>query len=473
MVPSGLQPASTERILFSPEVIHAFAKRPFFQSGSKKLLLILLAVLSLATTPSMLASESGGIISVLEDFEENAARNAPAISHWRWTSEQKQQAAQTTSVAREPLPGSTKNGLKIRVDEALPGEPQWLTLWHTRADYLPPEVLAVRFRTKVVSGCFTLTCGSATTYFACSDVWTKPVTLRPGDWTTVEFSLVEGLERNFRRAIFSAESPVIHYTRWIQEPLRLMMDSSSFGELWIDDIELVSRPAKPYAPMNARILGEADLARAFVFATDEKEFDLAQSEKTEALRKPALLEWPGDGPRLKARQRGLEEMSFVGIPLSVPSGANAFRLRGRIIHESSLPFVVVDFLALVAPEGVAPWSIPQRGGKGFDLCLTPGRTTGMSWGFYHARRRVPNNQPITLDLPFVDFVCAYGQGELRPDHQRQSPLQPSRIVALSLVSPFGQRSADTVFLIEALEAVSIEPEPWRDYPQPGLPAPEK
>lgn len=414
---------------------------------------------------NVLSQESSESIVVLEDFEENSAGNSPIISHWRWTKEQKESATRSTSVARQPIPGATKNGIKVIVGEKLPNEPQWLTIWHTPIDYLPPEARKVRFRAKVVSGSFTLTCGSATTYFACSDVWTKPRTLLPGDWQTIELSLVDGLERNFRRAVFSSASPVIHYTRWIQEPLRIMMDSSSQGELWIDDVTLLCSAPLPVTSQTPEILSKANLAQAFTFATDDKEFDLANGEKTQAIRKPAVLEFSEEG--LCARQRGLEEMSFVGIPLTVPNGANALRFRGRVVHESNRPFVVVDFLALVAQENQAPALTQTRGGKGFDLCLTPKRTTGLSWGFYHARRRVPNNQEVTWDLPLLDFVCAYGQGNLRPDHQLQLPLKPSEMVALSFTSPFGQRSADTVFHIHSLESVILTPTPMPTYPQSG------
>lgn len=406
-------------------------------------------------------------IAMLEDFEEGAARNAALISHWRWSAEDKDNAARTTSVLRERLPETSHHGLKVRVDAPLPLQPEWLTIWNTRADYLPPEAVAVRFRARVASGCFTITCGSATTYFACSDVWANPVTLRAGDWTTVELPLLTGLKRNFRRAVFSAESPVIHYTRWIQEPLRLMIDSSSQGELWIDDVLLVLADAQPAPPAQASVLSSADLEKGFTFATDKKEFDLAGGLSTEALRKPASLSWSATSPLLSVRQRGLEEMSFTAIPISAPAGANAFRLHGRFVHESNAPFVVVDFLALVVPDGTAPWRIPPRTGKGFDLCLTPTDTSGTSWGFYHSRKRVPNNQPVTLDLPFVDFLCAYGQGDLRECHLHQLPLNPHNIAALSFTSPFGQRPADTLFLIDALETVCLDPPPGPSYPQPG------
>jgi len=451
--------------IFSPSLYIASKKESRNHALEVRFLPPLIAMTVLFTAALAMGNEA--TVTVLEDFEENAARNAASISHWRWSTEDKENAAHTTSALMEMLPGASCHGLKVCVDAPLPPQPEWLAIWHTRADYLPPEAVAVRFRAKVASGCFTITCGSATTYFACSDVWANPVALRAGDWTTVELPLLTGLKRNFRRAVFSAESPVVHYTRWIQEPLRLMIDSSSQGELWIDDVILVLADAQPAPPAQASVLSSADLEKAFTFATDKKEFDLAGGLSTEALRKPASLSWSATSPLLSVRQRGLEEMSFAAIPIAAPAGANAFRLQGRFVHESNAPFVVVDFLALVAPEGTAPWRIPPRTGKGFDLCLTPTHTSGTSWGFYHSRKRVPNNQPVTLDLPFVDFLCAYGQGDLRECHLHQLPLNPHSIAALSFTSPFGQRRADTLFLIDALETVSLNPPPGPSYPQPG------
>ena len=80
----------------------------------------------------------------------------------------------------------------------------------------------------------------------------------------------------------------------------------------------------------------------------------------------------------------------------------------------------------------------------------------MSWGFYHARRIVPNGEWATLVIPFEDFVCGYGSGGLRDRHQRQQPLSAGEVVAIALVSPFRQAAADTFFTIRSVEAVRLE-----------------
>lgn len=419
----------------------------------------------LAGVAPVIAAEN---VESIETFEKArmGGRHSEAIQHWRWSPQEKDAAKEFSRVEileSESAEGANGRCLKVSVLKPLPSVTSFCRLWQTEFDYLPPDTTAVRMRVRVLSGKLTLTVGSATTYFANSDVWARPQVLEPGDWRTIEFSLVSDLQRNFRRAVFSAESPVIHYTRWIQEPLDVMLGADSQGELLIDDIELVrSGEGSGYPefdPAKIHPVASADLARAFTFATDDKEFNLARTPGKEALRKPAVLRPPAAaGEPLEATQRGLEEMSFIGVPISCPEGANALRVTMKAAHQGRFADLVVDFLAMVAPGGVFPWSKQAAQGEkaGFDFCLSPASTKGIPWGFYHARRLVPNGQEVTLVIPFSDFVCAYGSGELRERHQAQQPLRPGEVVAVALVSPFRQGSAETFFTIKSIEAVKLE-----------------
>jgi hypothetical protein len=69
---------------------------------------------------------------------------------------------------------------------------------------------------------------------------------------------------------------------------------------------------------------------------------------------------------------------------------------------------------------------------------------------------VPNGETVTLVIPFGDFVCAYGSGGLRQRHQQQQPLVAGEVVALALISPFRQASAETTFIIHSIEAVRLK-----------------
>jgi hypothetical protein len=423
---------------------------------------ILLAVLLAGhLAPSARSIEPGGTMPV-EGFDGARAggRSPDAISHWRWTKEEKRDARDFSRL--EISEDADQPALRVSIFNPLPRGAEFYGIWTTGLDVLPGDAKAVRMRVRVASGNFTLTVGSATAYFANSDVWARPQAVEPGGWRTIEFSLVSDLRRNFRRAIFSAGSPVIHYTRWIQEPMRIMVGADSFGELWIDDIELVLSGNATRAPdgaaINADALASADLGAAFTFSTDDREFDLARTPGKSAVRKPAVLKLAREaGDPLEASQRGLEEMSFIGIPISCPEGTDAFRVTMKVAHESRFKELAVDFLALVAKGGVLPWTRPQADVTGgFDFCLSPARTKDMSWGFYHARRIVPNGEPVELVIPFGDFVCAYGSGELRERQQSQQPLRADEIVALAVVSPFRQAAADTFFTIRSLEAVRLK-----------------
>lgn len=413
-----------------------------------------------------IGAEDLRVLRVIETFDAfpvyGNGRQLSPITFWRWSEEEKRKAGDFSQLELASAPGVTGEALKISVRQALPRGLDFFALWSTGLDYLPPETTAIRMKARVASGRFTLSVGGPTAYFATSDVRAEPQVLEPSDeWQTVTFSLVSDLERNYRRPIFSSESPVIYYTRWIQEPMRLLIGVDSLGELWLDEIELIASGEgtdfPDYTEETVKLLAESDLSRAFTFATDDREFDLSHTPGKEPMRKPAILE--GRGP-LAARQRGLEEMSFIGIPTHCPEGTNAFRLTMKLEHAGTFEELAVDVLALVAPAGKFTWeqtkaAEPQPGG--YDYCLSPQRTSGLSWGFYHARRAVRKGEVTTLVIPFTDFVCGHGSGELRERHQLQQPLAADEVMAVALVSPYRQRGADTNFTIEKIQAVSVLP----------------
>lgn len=415
------------------------------------------------------------VVSVIQSFDSDRVPGIQPITYWRWSDADKKAAA--THSQLELVEGEAGRGraLRVSIPKALPAGLAYFPFWSTGLDYLPPETESLRFRARVLSGRFELSAGSPTVYFGNSDAQAKPQVLEPGGWRTVELSLVRDLWRNYRRPIFSQESPVIHYTRWIQEPMRLLLSAESQGELLIDDIELVGRgkgrPFPAFAPGQSRPLGEADLAKAFTFATDDREFELSHAPDGKPVRPPAVLR-PLSGERgvLEARQRGTEEMSFIGLPLRCPDEANAFQLSLKASHARRMPEVVVDLVAIVAPDGAFPWErtrAENASERGFGHCLSPRATADIPWGFYHARRTVPNGEWTDLIVPFADFVCGYGTGPLKERHQKQQPIVPGEVVALALLSPYGQRDQETVFTFEKAGAAQLSGDPatWISYPQ--------
>jgi len=441
----------------------------------------LLVWLSFLLSP-ILAGDEPRVLRVISTFAEDTIAG-PALSpvtYWRWSVPDKANAGTFSQLERADLPGAVDGrGLKVTIPHALPAGLDFYALWSTGLDYLPPETTAIRMRVRVVSGRFTLSAGGPTAYFATSDVRARPQVLEPetadGGWRTVTLSLISDLERNYRRPIFSSESPVIYYTRWIQEPMRLLVGADSTGELWIDGIELIGtgegRDFPVFADGEVRPLAKADFGTAFTFATDDREFDLSHTPGKEAVRKPAVLRTNADSRgSLEAIQRGLEEMSFIGVKMPCPEDTNALRLTLTMTHEGPFDELAIDVLALVSPDGkfqAEMTAAAQPAPGGFDYCLSPQRTAGVSWGFYHARRAVKNGKREILVIPFSDFVCAYGNGELRDRLRLQQALPADEVSTVALVSPFRQGRAETRFLIEAIEAVSVteSQESRVSYPQ--------
>ncbi|RBP44341.1 hypothetical protein DES53_104160 [Roseimicrobium gellanilyticum] len=414
------------------------------------------------------------VVQPLENFDAAAARDMVPITFWRWTPEQKKNAAAYSELKLVSDAGSKGQTLKVTLKQPLPDGMDFYPLWMLGLEYLPPETEAIRLRVKVLSGQFQINAGSPTAYFATSDVYTKPISITPGDWRTIEISLIHDLQRNYRRPIFSQQSPVIYYTRWIQETMRLQIGASSQGELLVDDIELVTRGhGRPFATFShgdIRPLGEVDPATRFTFATDDREFALSHEPGNKAVRKPVIL-GAGTDPRTlwTARQRGTEEMSYFGVKARAPKGANALRITLKMEHESALDLLVADIFALVGERAEFPWdkttaatsateAIAPGEFKPFDYCLSPSRTRDVSWGLYHARRAVKKGEWTEMVIPFADFVCAYGSGTLQPRQLQQQPLTAEEVVAVAMLSPWRQRRAETHFSIGKIEFVSLPQE---------------
>jgi len=431
---------------------------------------------------SSLQAAEPRVLRTIADFEQaretpGTAQSLGPIRFWRWTDEEKNNAERLSQldlvIDDEPAPKSAGGNtvLKVTIPQGLPKGSDYYPLWNTGLDYLPPEAVLVRMRVKVVSGRFHLTVGSPTAYFATSDVRARPQVLEMGDWQTVEFSLVRDLERNYRRPIFSQESPVIYYTRWIQEPMRLLVSADSQGELQLDDIELVAtgggQPFSTYASGAVRSLSEADVAKLppFTFATDDREYDLSHTLGKMPVRKPAVLTYPllppassGHGLWM-ARQRGQEEMSFFGVQLQSPPDTNGVRVKLKVEHEGKERFaeLSVDVLVMIGSGGTFPWLKATSTGPaaGYDYCLSPGRTKGQAWGMYHARRAVRPGEWSELVIPFSDFVCIYGSGSLKSRQLKQQPLLPGEVMGLAFVSSYRQNRADTIFTMGKIESVAI------------------
>jgi len=456
------------------------------------------AALLIAGTPAAAVGDDR-VLKVTRDFNAEQLGPLAPISHHTWTDDQKHAAGEYSQLEIVDDSASRSRCGRIKISDRLPwGARTEYRVLTIGPDYLPPEADAVRMRVRVVSGKFELRVGSPTVYFGHSDILSesREVTASAdGAWQTIEFSLHDGLTRNFRRARFGRESPVIYYTRWIQEPLYLFAGRSSAGEMLIDQVELIARGTgrdypefpgdeiKQVAPI-ADFENAADLERTFTFFQEPIDFHREPYLVRPDWRPPQLQrasDGRGDGIKggkysLRFEQQGTEETCFAGIRVDGTAAANAVALVVRADHAGGASEVVVDFLAYAAPAKKSasfPWASFEPPGSwqgspmAFTYYLSEDRTHETDYAFYHTRRTLPNGRWTTLVLPLADFICAYGRGEAAALFREQRPLAGDALLALGWTAPFGARRNKTVLLIDGISLVRVpgDAEQHRSFPQ--------
>jgi hypothetical protein len=426
--------------------------------------------------------ETPRVLGVIQDFEDVRAGKQQPIQHHTWNAEMQGNAERYSQIEIVPERAFGAQCVKITVTDNFPwGNREEYRALTIGPDYLPPEADLVRMRVKVLKGKMKLAIGSPTVYFGHSDVSSKQVEVSAAaepDWQTLEFSLLHDLRRNTRRARFGEKSPVIHYTRWIQEPLYLYVGKPSAGEFLLDQIELVTqgegRPYPRFTTEQIRVVAKiadfedpAERQRAFTFFHEPIDLTKPPYLVREGW-KPPLLNLVAEGKSgkfsLRAEHRGIEEACFTGIHALGLKEANAIACTLRVEHQSELKEVALDFLVYAAPakgRDRFPWGDFQppeswrKSPLAFDYYLSHPQTRGPNYAFYHVRRTVKNREWTTLVMPCADFVCAYGQAECAPMFDKQLPLACDTIFALAFLSPYGQRNSPTVVLVDDLSFVSV------------------
>ncbi len=355
--------------------------------------------------------------------------------------------------------------------------------------HFPPEVDAVRLRCKVVEGHFKISVGGPVIQSGTSDVFSDVVELDANncaEWRTIDLSLNHRLFRNFRRARFSKDSPVIYQTRWGQENFWLMALKRSEGVILIDQIELISlgegRPFPVFADHEIRqvrmIADFEDPGRDRVFSLlhgydhnqglknvleqswrrrpeEPNSARWLDKERAVLVHEPVRFNIIREGMTgkrsLSASALFAEELSFALIRTKGEPLANALELLVRVtgqnpdLQNSGHRYwgMAVDFLALVATEPSRfPWhaleptpELRKHRGPGFDYEISLDRMKGVSYGYYHARRLLQEGEWTKLVIPFADFVCGYGQGEMEDHFRQQLPLDGESIIGLMYTGP--------------------------------------
>lgn len=455
-----------------------------------------LAVLFFVANAFPCAGAEDRVLGTDRDMDGLAAFPARPVVSWQWSPEEKRQAEQFSRVelARDSAGAML---LSLKVAPTIPFKRPYLEILSLGTRYFPPEADALRMKVRAVSGKMILSFGGPTAYFGNSDAFLRPLTVdaaRDGsDWRTVEFSLHHGLVRNFRRASYSGKAPWIYYARWAQEPTYLYVFKGSGGEVQARDMELVAhgvaRPFPVFGEGALDVVGAlADFqstaaeGRAFtaMVGENDREFEPSWKQKEPVAHPPLDVRIVGDpveGKVLQARGRFLEEMSAVGITLADPRAGDGLRFRVRAETEAAYAMIPaapgqpVDFLLYEAPEPAAfDWKpflpsaeLKAGPGKGYERNLAFSRlkgVPGLSLAIYHARRFIPKGQWCDTTIPFEDFLCIYGCGELAERFQRQLPPDPRKLLAAAVLAPWPRKGRfETSLGIREISLVKFKGEP--------------
>gem|GEM_PF-989193 len=411
----------------------------------------------------------GRVLGTDLDLEGFVPFPAKPLVSWQWTAEEKKMAGQFSSMELVRNPDGEMLWT-LRVSPEIPFKRPYLETLYLGVKYFPPEADAIRMMVKAVAGKMIFSMGGPTAYFGNSDVFLRPVFVDASkdgsEWRTVEFSLHDGLLRNFRRSGFSTKAPWIYYARWAQEPTRFYLFKGSGGEMQIKNVEIVTKDiARPFPAFSegdvvrvatlAEFKSPADGEKAFTALVGDvgKEFDLSWSQAKPVPHPPAEIQIATSdrdaGNILRAKGLFLEEVGAVGVAISDAQEGEGLLFRIKADTEAmhlmipAVPCQPVDFLIYesTGPFDWKPFLASQElrngPGKGYDRNLTFEKLKGMpglSLAIYHARRFLPKGQWCDAAIPFADFLCIYGSGDLAASFQRQLPPDPKKLVAAALLA---------------------------------------
>jgi len=266
---------------------------------------------------------------------------------------------------------------------------------------------------KVLSGRAIISVGGPVSQMGNSDVFCDPkmVEAKGDAWQTIEISLNHPLVRNFRRANFTAELPVVYYTRWVQEPVYLYLISISGKlrpevetELFIDNVELVAKgEGRSFPKFDSS--GEKEIANIVSFQKDEdlgkvfsvahgysisKPFEFGYRRKTDEARPIAdymkkaspfiqeegtlypaprysIVDGINGGKALKAECTWAEEGQIITFKTNGDGKSNAFKFGLKPNYPAVTKTIydfqfdgkkahAVDFIVFVSPKGSDfPW----------------------------------------------------------------------------------------------------------------------
>ena len=354
--------------------------------------------------------------------------------------------------------------------------------------FLSPEIDLVRMRVKVLSGEFRFFIAAEMVFFSglgnvqCGDQIVKKI---EGDhWQIIDFPLTENLSRNFYDYAYDKNplSPIT-FTRWNQHNPSLQFAIGSHGVILIDKIELISTgKGKPFPVFQARDVQiiepiadfetPADMSKIFSATLAEIDLDLDSPPIDRFI--PVVSNRTQNGENgegvWEVNHRFHEEKAFTGIKIPQVTGANAIQLKIYMEHLSTADRTTlpIDFLAYVAPdsgfsdfpfnafEPKLSWLDGPFSSNVFSYYFGRNNLQNISHAYYHVRRGIPSKQWTTIEIPFADFQCAFGNGDLLNPCLRKRPLSPENIVALLYAVPhYPLATSETNIKIDEISYVKV------------------
>lgn len=443
------------------------------------------------------AENRTSLLGTLEDFSKlpPGPFQKGFLDSWRWSDEVRAQFRSRTQLKIVEAADNKTKQLRVRIadERMLAGEA--LSLLRL-APFYPPQADAVRIRLRVTSGQAVLYVGEPTAYYANSDVYTEPQTIRAEtEPRSVEVvcNFNHPTWRNYRRAGFSTAAPRNYYSRWAQEPLSVFVAAGTRGEFYIESIELLAlgegKPFAQFAPEQIRHVkiitdfeeGRNDSTFTLYMADGETEWFEQSWKRDKPLRfvpqQLSVVEAGLAGKRsLSSVGRTAEEVHCAGVRTSGAADANAFAVTMSIEapeHQNTLlgvgPTVPVDFLVFVAPmKKPFPWQrfaaskeLRSFPGPGFDYQLsyrTIRDDTDVDFAIYQTRRYLTPAEWTKFVLPAADFTCVYGHGSYRDrliDHQ---PLTCDDVIAIAWLNPWcrvGRGDSQVTTRLDELSFVQV------------------
>jgi hypothetical protein len=360
--------------------------------------------------------------------------------------------------------------------------------------YLRPEVDAVRIKIKLEQGQIGLALGSPVSQVGNSDVLTAVKYLSPaqmsdcnpkgGNWYECDFDLNDGLMRNARRGNFSLDSlgkaikysigslrdqEIIHYTRWVQEPLALYVVTYDSNDrlavsgnpiVYFDDFQLINKGKGKSFPVigssvQRHVVDTFESSISNVF-TVNFQFPTAQPA-------PVLSQVVSGSSGLKSLQivsNTHEENAWTGVNATGAGASNAvsFEMKVSYGYPDGDTNHIVEFIALASDPGIAfNWTGLNDITREFSFILSKINSITRNFAVYHARRIVPRDQWVTVVIPFADFVAAYGSGSVfMSHHTEQRPLLGSEISVVGLQTSWVNSRGPTTIQIDSIKYLSVQ-----------------